>query len=157
MRRPISSPTEAHVGIALLLIRLALAREFLCQGSGILFGAFHGPGIHGFAAFAHLPVVIAFLVGAAQFVGGIAVLTGIGARAGAAGLIVVMIGALSIARIPSSLATDYAITHLLISVAVLVAGAGRYSLYPVIVRQIDRLSRRRRIDRSHNRRIAQQS
>jgi putative oxidoreductase len=157
MQRQHFIPTEDHLGIALLVVRLALAREFLYQGSAILFGAFHGPGIYGFAAYAHLPAVVSLLVGLAQFGGGITILTGVGARLGAAGLISVLVGALTFARIPSALATDYAITQLLTAVAVLVAGAGPYSLYPVIVRQIKIASRRRRIARAHHSEIAAQT
>lgn len=157
MKRPSSFPTEAHVGIALLLIRLAVAREFLWQGSSILFGTFHGPGISGFAAYARLPYTVALLVGLAQFLGGLAILTGVGTRVGAAAVTAVLVGALTFARIPSSLATDYAITHLLISIALIVSGAGQYSLYPIVVQQINRAYRLRRIMKAHHRPIAPQS
>ena len=157
MQKAACFPTESHASIALLLMRLALAREFLWQGSSILFGTFHGPGIQGFASYAHLPVAFAFLVGLAQFGGGLAILTGIGTRLGAAAIVTVLAGALTFARIPSALATDYAITHLLISIGLLVAGAGQYSLYPIIVKQFDRLNRIRRIARAHRRPIAPQS
>jgi putative oxidoreductase len=156
MQKPSFFPTESHAGFALLVIRLALAREFLWQGSSILFGAFHGPGIKGFAAFTHLPIGVALLVGLAQFLGGLAILTGVGARVGAAALTVILVGALTFARIPSALATDYAITHLLISIALIISGAGQYSLYPILAQQFRRASRMRRITRAHHRPIAQQ-
>ncbi len=132
---------QRMIGIGLVLIRLALAREFLIQGSGILFGMFQGPGVNGFAHYAHLSVEVALLVGLAQFFGGLMVLTGIGARAGAAMLIVVLVAALSISRIPSSVATDYALTQLVIALATLAAGAGPYSLVEVMNRNVCRLIR----------------
>ena len=157
MHKPSYTPTDAHVSIALLVVRLALAREFLWQGSSILFGAFHGPGIQGFAAYAHLPAAVALLVGLAQFFGGLAVLTGVGTRLGAAALTTVLVGALTFARIPSALATEYAITHLLISVALIIAGAGQYSLYPIVQAQITRVNRLRRIAKAHHHKTAVQS
>jgi putative oxidoreductase len=128
-----------QVGFGLLLVRLALAREFVCQGSGILFGAFHGPGVNGFAQFAHLPAMVAFGVGLAQLAGGLAILTGIGARLGTAAVIPILVGALTFARVPSGIAMEYEVTLLLIALCVLVAGAGPYSLYYVLCRQLDRI------------------
>ena len=128
--------TYNRVGMALFIVRIALARELIAQGSGILFGAFHGPGVAGFAQFTHLPPVVAIAVGAAQLVGGLAILTGIGARAGAAAAILVLIGALTFARVPSGIATEYALTLLLIAVAIFASGAGRYSLYHLARRQL---------------------
>src|SRR5207249_826810 len=42
---------------ALLIFRLACALPVLYHGSGILFGAFGGPGPRGFAAYLHLPMM----------------------------------------------------------------------------------------------------
>ena len=70
-----TTPSAAQTNIALLLIRIASALAFLYHGSAILFGAFGGPGPHGFAAFMHAPDFDGYLVGLAQVVGGIAILT----------------------------------------------------------------------------------
>src|SRR5437762_9398254 len=51
---------------ALLIFRLACALPVLYHGSGILFGAFGGPGPRGFAAYLHLPMMDGYLVGLAQ-------------------------------------------------------------------------------------------
>jgi len=63
--------------LALLVIRIASALAFLFHGCAILFGAFGGPGPAGFAGFTHTSLTIAYLVGLAQFCGGLAMLTGI--------------------------------------------------------------------------------
>jgi hypothetical protein len=78
-----TTPTAAQMNIALLLIRIASALAFLYHGSAILFGAFGGPGPHGFAAYMHAPDIIGYLVGLAQFAGGIAILSGVLIRVGA--------------------------------------------------------------------------
>ncbi len=124
---------QKQTGMALLLIRLAAAAAFLYHGSAILFGAFGGPGIAGFANFTHLPTAVAFLVGLAQFCGGLALLTGILARLGAVAIIAVMLGAIFMVHLPHGFEVtkggmEYALTQLLIAVAILVAGAGPYSL-----------------------------
>src|SRR2546421_10160345 len=94
------TPDQKRTGAALLIIRLAAAAAFLYHGSAVLFGAFGGPGIQGFSESTHLPVAVAFLVGLAQFCGGLAMLTGILARLGAVGIIAVMLGAVFMVHLP---------------------------------------------------------
>jgi putative oxidoreductase len=131
--RATNTPTASQMSIALLLIRIASALAFLYHGSAILFGAFGGPGPHNFAAFMHAPDAVGYLVGFAQVAGGLAMLTGILIRTGAACIIVVMLGAIFLVHLPhgfnvSSGGTEYAITLLLIAAAIFVTGAGAYSL-----------------------------
>jgi len=126
------APPE-RVSAALLAIRIASALAFLFHGSAILFGAFGGPGPVRFAAFMHAPAVIGYLVGLAQFCGGLAMSTGVFTRIGALALIVVMLGAIFLVHLPHGFdighgGLEYALTQLLIAVAVLLAGPGKYSL-----------------------------
>ncbi len=125
---------EKQVGFALLAIRIASACAFHYPGGGILFGWFGGPGISGFAGHIHLPLIVALLVGLAEFCGGLAMLTGVLARLGAACIVVVMLGAIIMVHLPHGFDStkgglEYPLTQLLIAVAILVAGAGPYSLY----------------------------
>src|SRR4051794_19270828 len=90
---PLNRLAPAQINLALLLIRIASALAFLYHGSAILFGAFGGLGPERFAAFMHAPAVVGYLVGLAQFAGGLAVLTGIFIRLGAICIIIVMLGA----------------------------------------------------------------
>jgi putative oxidoreductase len=126
-------PTSAQMSAALLLIRIASGLVFLYHGSAILFGAFGGPGPAGFAGHLHAPVLVAVLVGLAQFAGGLAILTGILVRIGAICIIIVMLGAIFMVHLPhgfdvSKGGSEYALTQLLIGFALLAAGAGDYSL-----------------------------
>ena len=121
--------------LALLLIRIASAAAFLYHGSAILFGVFGGPGPAGFAAFTHTSLLVGYLVGIAQVGGGLAMLTGIFARIGAVGLIVVMAGAIRMVHWQHGFdigqgGFEYAMTQMLIALAVLAAGAGKFSLAP---------------------------
>jgi putative oxidoreductase len=126
-------PGSSQVDTALLLIRLAAALAFLYHGCAILFGMFGGPGPVLFAAFIHMPTVVGYLVGLAQVAGGLAILTGILIRLGAASLVVVMLGAIFLVHLEHGFdinkgGLEYALTQMLIALALLFAGAGRYSL-----------------------------
>jgi putative oxidoreductase len=119
--------------IALLLLRIASASVFLYHGSGILFGAFSGPGPAGFAAMGHVPVAVGYLVGLAEFAGGCAILSGLLFRVGAACIAIVMLGAVLTVHLPhgfdlSKGGMEYALTQLLLAVAFLLTGPGRLSL-----------------------------
>ncbi|MCA8944293.1 MAG: DoxX family protein [Planctomycetes bacterium] len=64
-----------------LLIRLILGVAFLFHGSQKLFGAFDGPGMTGFTDFLRMlevpmPAVSAWLAALAEFVGGLALISG---------------------------------------------------------------------------------
>jgi putative oxidoreductase len=110
---------------------------FLYHGSAILFGAFGGPGPHGFAAFMHAPDIIGYLIGLAEFGGGLAILTGILLRIGALCGIIVMLGAIFLVHLPNGFdiskgGFEYALTLLLTALALLIAGGGSFSLSSVL-------------------------
>jgi putative oxidoreductase len=133
-----------HVDLALLLLRLAAAIAFLYHGSAILFGAFGGPGPQGFAAFMHMPVAVGYLVGLAQVAGGLAILTGLLIRVGAVGVAIVMVGAIFLVHISHGVdinkgGYEYALTQLLIAIALLLTGAGKYSLNSVLPASLRKL------------------
>lgn len=136
MPNPTSSTgslSSGQINFALLLVRFGCGLVFLYHGAGILFGAFGGPGPVAFASGMHAPAIVGYLVGLAQFGGGLAVLTGILTRVGAACVAVVMIGAILMVHLPHGYniakgGMEYALTQLLIALALLVAGAGDYSL-----------------------------
>lgn len=128
-----NSPEAAHIDLALLLLRIAAASAFLYHGSAILLGWFGGSGPALFAASHHWPVVIAYLVGAAQVGGGLAILTGILFRLGTASVFLVMVGAILLVHLRKGFnvengGAEYAFAQLLIAGSLLLMGPGRYSL-----------------------------
>jgi len=136
--------SSAQINAALLSLRIASSLAFLYHGGAILFGLFGGPGPQGFALDHGYPVILGYLVGLAQFAGAIAVLTGIFARAGAAALIVVMLGAIFLVHLPhgfdiSNGGMEYALMQLLVAVALVLAGPGAYSLAPRLPKALQKL------------------
>jgi len=98
---------------------------------------FGGPGPQGFAAFMKMPVIAGYLVGLAQFAGGIAILIGAFLRVGAVCVIIVMLGAIFIVHYPHGYdinkgGLEYALTELLLSLGLLLAGPGKYSLAGIL-------------------------
>ncbi|HWY44153.1 MAG TPA: DoxX family protein [Candidatus Sulfotelmatobacter sp.] len=125
--------------LALLIVRIASALAFFYHGAAITFGAFGGPGPAGFAGFTHTSLTVAYLVGLAQLGGGVTMLTGILARVGAVCILIVMVGAIYLVHLPHGFdigkgGYEYALTQLLISLAILISGAGKYSLAPAKIR-----------------------
>ncbi len=130
---PTNVPGPAKISVALLLLRVASSLAFLYHGSAILFGSFGGPGPQQFAAAHHWPITIGYLVGVAQFAGGLTMLTGILFRLGAVCIVVVMLGAIFTVHLPHGFdigngGVEYALTQLLVAIALLLTGPGTYSL-----------------------------
>jgi len=128
-----SSPESPQLNFALLVMRLACALPFLYHGSGILFGILGGPGPANFAAFIHVPAAVGYLVGLAQFAGGLAILTGAFLRVGAVCVMIVMLGAIFLVHLPHGFdighgGYEFALTELLLAFGLLIAGPGVWSL-----------------------------
>jgi putative oxidoreductase len=128
-----SAPSASQVNTALLILRIASALSFLYHGSAILFGAFGGPGPQGFAAYIHVSLVVSYLVGLAQFAGGLAIISGVLFRVGAACTMIVMLGAMYLVHFPHGFdiakgGMEYVLTQFLIGAAFLFTGPGDYSL-----------------------------
>src|SRR5216683_2788225 len=117
------------MNLALLILRIACGMAFVFHGSQILFGAFGGPGPERFAAYMHMSATVGYLVGLAQFAGGLAVLTGILFRVGTVCIMVVMLGAIFKVHLPHGYdigkgGCEYALTQLLIAMALFLTGPG---------------------------------
>ena len=143
-RSPVSSLAPARIGAALMVLRIASALAFLYHGSAILFGAFGGPGPQGFSSFMHMPIIVGYLVGVAQFGGGLAMLSGVFIRIGASCIIIVMLGAILLVHLPHGFdlgknGYEYALTQLLIAVALWITGAGGFSLAAWLPRPLQKL------------------
>lgn len=132
---PPGSPSS--INLALFIARIACSLPVLYHGSQILFGAFSGSGPRGFAAYQHVPAVFAYLVGLAQFAGGLAILLGALQRVGAICVIIVMIGAIYRVHLPHGFdigkgGMEFALTVLLLALALLLTGPGAYSLRTIL-------------------------
>jgi putative oxidoreductase len=128
LRRP-----SIRIDVALLALRIASGLAFLYHGAAILFGMFGGPGPERFAIDHRFPVMLGYVVGVAQVISAIAVLVGAFVRLAAVALIVVMLGAIFLVHLAhgydvSSGGMEYALTQLLIAFALLLMGAGSYSV-----------------------------
>ena len=139
-----TTTSSPQLNTALLLLRLASAMAFLYHGAAILFGAFGGPGPEKFAGFMHMPVSVGYLVGLAQFAGGLAMLIGAFIRVAAVCLIIVMLGAIFLVHLPHGFditrgGLEYALTQLLVAFALLLTGPGAYSLAASLPASLRRL------------------
>ena len=134
---PMGREVTRELNFELLIMRLACSLPFLYHGCAILFGAFGGPGPQNFAAFMKMPVIAGYLVGLAQFAGGLAILLGALLRVGAVCVIIVMLGAIFIVHLPHGYdighgGLEYALTEMLLAFGLLLAGPGKYSLAGVL-------------------------
>lgn len=124
---------QCRIDAVLLVIRIACSAPFLYHGSAILFGSFGGPGPQEFAAAHEFSPTVGYLVGIAECGGGLAVLSGVFIRTGAACILVVMVGAIFLVHVRHGYdvqngGAEYALTLGLIAIALLIAGSGGYSL-----------------------------
>lgn len=133
-----------ELDLELLIMRVACSLPFIYHGCAILFGMFGGPGPQGFAAFMHMPVAVGYLVGLAQFAGGIAILIGALLRVGAVCVIIVMLGAIFMVHLPHGYdighgGLEYALTEMLLALGLLLSGPGKYSLGSVLPAPLQKL------------------
>jgi putative oxidoreductase len=133
-----------ELNLELLIMRVACSLPFIYHGAAILFGAFGGPGPHNFAAFMKVPDVVGYLVGLAQFAGGIAILLGALLRVGAVCVIIVMLGAIFLVHLPHGFdigkgGLEYALTEMLLALGLLLAGPGKFSLASVLPAPLQKL------------------
>lgn len=136
--------SSSTANLALLILRVACSLPVLYHGSAILFGAFGGPGPQGFAAYQHAPVILGYLVGLAQFAGGLAILLGALLRVGAVCVAIVMVGAIYLVHWPHGFdigkgGMEFALTVLLLSLSLLLTGPGAYSLRGLLPRPLKNL------------------
>jgi putative oxidoreductase len=124
---------RSTIRIDAALLALRLARGSGTTVAAILSGMFGGAGPKRFVGDHRLPVSVGYLVRLVQVVSAIGVLLGIFIRLAAVALMVVMLGAILLVHLPhgfdvSNGGMEYALTQLLIAFALLLVGAGTYSL-----------------------------
>ena len=127
------------VDAAILVLRIAIGVIFLAHGMQKLFGLFGGSGINGFAemlkslGFAS-PLFWARVAAAAEGLGGLFLLLGVVPRIGAGLIAIVMLVAIAKVHGPKGFfmmqgGFEYQFLILMTSLALILAGAGKFSLY----------------------------
>ena len=128
---------------ALLLLRVMAGIVFAYHGAGKLFGAFGGPGITGFSGYLGslgipFPLINAWLAAGTEFFGGLALIAGIGVRWASIPLTVTMLVASFVVNGKAFAATngglEYSLTLAVVSAALGLLGAGRFSLAALVRR-----------------------
>jgi putative oxidoreductase len=147
---PYTAPAAIAVGhaaatdIGLLLLRLIVGVVFIYHGAQKLFGAFGGGGLSGFAQVLEsmdipLPMLSAILAACTEFFGGLAMLLGFGVRIAAIPMVINMLVAVLVVHNQAfSLkhnGMEYALTLLVVSLALGFTGAGRLSLSHLLRRR----------------------
>jgi putative oxidoreductase len=123
--------------LGLLLLRLVVGIIFIAHGSQKLFGAFGGGGPSGTAGFfasAGIPApgVMAWVVGLAEFLGGLSVLFGLLTPVGGALIAAVMVVAILVVHLKNGffapMGIEFPLVNLAAVLALIAAGPGRYSV-----------------------------
>ena len=121
------------IDLGLALLRLGVggvmaahgAQKLFVYGFGGVTGAFAGMGVP-------LPGITGPLVALVEFLGGLALAAGLLTRVTAAGLAVVMLGAMLLVHLPGGFfapnGIEFALTLCIGALALVLTGAGRYSL-----------------------------
>lgn len=136
---------STRAGWAPLALRLPVGIIFVAHGAQKLFGWFGGYGLAGTGQWMdsiglHPGAVMALLAGGAEFFGGLALLVGFLVRPAAAAQAIAMLVAIFSVHIGKGLfmannGYEYALALLAVTVALLVSGAGRWSVDATLAEQ----------------------
>lgn len=136
-----------------LILRLTLGLVIFPHGAQKLLGWFGGFGFSGTMGFftetLHLPWLVALLVIIGESFGSVALILGLLTRFTAASYIVIMLGAITMAHLPYGFfmnwfgkqqgeGFEYHLLVIGISLALLVTGAGKWSVDRLIAEKVDR-------------------
>jgi putative oxidoreductase len=133
-------------GWAPLVVRIPLGIIFVAHGAQKLFGWFGGYGLSGTAQYMDSigltpGVVLASLAGGAEFFGGLALLLGLLVRPASVALAFTMLVAIFSVHISKGLflsngGFEYGLALLAVTVALVISGAGRFSLDRALARNV---------------------
>lgn len=129
---------STNAGAGLAILRIVTGLTLMSHGSQKLFGMFGGAGLNGMAQwFESIGLtpgyLLATLAGSAEFFGGLALVLGLLVRLASIPLIVAMLVAVFSVHLANGFfitanGFEYAFTLIMISVALLISGAGPFSL-----------------------------
>lgn len=125
--------------LILLSLRLVLGVIFIAHGAQKLFGIFGGHGIPGTISMMKsmnfiLPVLFAWILALAEFLGGLGILLGALPKTSAILISIVMLVAIFAVHLPNGFfnsngGVEFPLMNLVVAFAIFNAGAGKYSLY----------------------------
>jgi putative oxidoreductase len=136
--------------ITLTILRLVLGVVFFAHGAQKMLGWFGGYGFKGTMGFftqtAHIPAPLAFLAIAAEFFGGLGLIVGLLTRVAAFGITVNMLVAILTVHLPNGFfmnwtgqqkgeGFEYHLLVLAITIALMIRGAGAFSLDRAIAKE----------------------
>lgn len=139
-------------GLTGLVLRLALGIAMFPHGAQKVLGWFGGPGFSQalamFTTKMHIPAPLALLVIVAEFFGALGLITGLLTRVAALGILCDMLGAVILVHWPNGFfmnwtgkqageGFEYHLLAIGISLALIIRGAGRWSLDGIIAKQVN--------------------
>lgn len=138
---------STNAGFGALALRVPVGIIFAAHGAQKLFGWFGGYGLEGTGGWLESigiapGILMAFLVGAAEFFGGLALVFGVLTRPAAATLVVAMIVAIFKVHFVNGLfmsnnGYEFALTLLAVSLSLLLSGAGKASIDAIIAKKLN--------------------
>lgn len=138
MKTLINSLTQTNAGFGISLLRIVTGLTFIAHGSQKLFGWFGGYGLEGTAQWMESigitpGYLMAALAGSAEFFGGLALVVGLLVRPAALSLVIAMLVAIFSVHWANGFfitanGFEYAMVLALISLVLLVEGAGKLSV-----------------------------
>jgi putative oxidoreductase len=133
-------------GWAPLAVRIPIGIIFVAHGAQKLFGWFGGYGLHGTAQWMDSiglspGTALALLAGGAEFLGGLALLLGLLVRPASVALAFTMLVAIFSVHISKGLflsngGFEYGLALLAVTAALVISGAGRFSLDRALARNV---------------------
>jgi len=142
MKQLLIKTTSSKSGIELTFLRLIVGLIFLMHGSQKLFGLFGGGGLTGTAGyFASIGLepsgLLALLAGSGEFFGGLLLMMGLLTRPAAILTSIVSVVALLTVHLAngffmSNNGFEYILILLVVSLAIFIAGSGKYSVDNII-------------------------
>lgn len=137
-----------NAGFSALALRVPVGIIFAAHGAQKLFAWFGGYGLEGTGGWLESigiapGILMAFLVGAAEFFGGLALLFGFLTRPAAATLVIAMLVAIFKVHLVNGLfmsnnGYEFALTLLAVSVSLLLSGAGKASIDAIIAKKLNK-------------------
>lgn len=133
-----NSISQSRINAALAVLRVALGIVFVAHGGQKLF-VYGIDGVSGAFAQMGMPAFLGPLIGASELLGGIALITGFLTPIAAAGLSLIMLGAIFKVHLPAGFfmpqGYEFAFALLAGLVSLILVGAGTYSVDGALARR----------------------